>query len=45
MDQVTAQALTLYARLTAGRSNGKTLTSVPSASTLSRVAPVANREE
>jgi UDP-galactopyranose mutase len=45
MDQVTAQALTLYGKLTAGRSNGKTLTSVPPASTLSRVAPVANREE
>lgn len=45
MDQVTGQALALYARLTAARANGKFIATVPAAAALSRVAPVADRQE
>jgi UDP-galactopyranose mutase len=45
MDQVTAQALAVYGKLTAGRTNGKNLKAVPAPAALSRVLPVADRQE
>jgi len=45
MDQVTAQALTLYSKLAASRSNGKPVATVPAAAAVARVAPVADRQE